>query len=208
MQRSLWTRRTELLADPVVSTPPPSTTLPLQPAASTASSAQWPAIARTADDDTLGATIEIEIDIFIPSPREAVFRFFVDAALMSEWLGEVRALEAHPGGLLRIVTAFEGEIAGQFLTLSPPKRVAWKWISARDDAALAPSRLDIELVVQHEGTLVQLVQGDHPVDSSLDGSRNESRGRSPDPSPDDAKRRFWRQALAKLYAAALRYGGP
>jgi uncharacterized protein YndB with AHSA1/START domain len=177
----------------------------LQPSASAASSAQWPAIARTADDDTLGATIEI--DIFIPSSREAVFRFFVDAALMSEWLGEVRALEAHPDGILRIETAFEGELAGQFLTLSPPKGVAWKWTSARDDAALAPSRVDIELVVHHEGTLVRLVQDDPPVDSSFEGSRNE-RGRSPDPSADDATRRFWRQALAKLYAAASRYGGP
>jgi uncharacterized protein YndB with AHSA1/START domain len=165
--------------------------------------AQSAAIARSADDDTVAGTIEV--DIFIPSPREAVFRFFVEPALVAEWLGEVHALDGRLGGVFRIETAFEGHVTGRFLTLSPPDRVVWTW--ERDDAALAPARVGIELVVHHEGTLVQLVHRDPPVDDSRRHSPvGVSRGgRSPSPRGDDP-RSFWMQALAKLYAAVLRSG--
>jgi uncharacterized protein YndB with AHSA1/START domain len=51
----------------------------------------------------------IEADIFIPSPREHVFRFFVDPSLAAEWLGEVRAPGPSPGGVVHIELAVHHE---------------------------------------------------------------------------------------------------
>lgn len=199
------------LASPHSGAPSAPTTRPLQPSAVAIAAnhacarrvVPWRShgtrrddIAPSTDNDKLGGTIEA--DIFIPLRPEAVYRFFVEPVLVAEWLGAVKALDARPGGDLCIATSFDGVVRGQFLVLAPPSRVAWTW--ERQDGAAAPARVDVELVARHEGTLVQLaLRGDRASLSPIRAHDFEHRRAFGDP-----QLHVWRQALAKLYAAAVR----
>ena len=127
-----------------------------------------------------------------------MFRFFVDPVLVGRWLGSVRALDGRLGGELCVETALQGVVRGQLLVVSPPDSVAWTW--EPEDRSVTPFLVDVELVDRNEGTLVQLTRRAYPATPSREDSRAPEAGR---PS-DDAAHLFWREALAKLYAAAVR----
>jgi len=54
--------------------------------------------------------VVIEREIFVAASPETVFCFLTDPALMADWIGVSRELDARPGGLLRIQFS-RGDIA-------------------------------------------------------------------------------------------------
>jgi uncharacterized protein YndB with AHSA1/START domain len=44
----------------------------------------------------------IEREVFIAAPPEAVFKFLIDAQLMTHWLGSFQQLDPQPGGIFQV----------------------------------------------------------------------------------------------------------
>ena len=103
----------------------------------------------------------IEREVFIAAPPEAVFKFLIDAQLMTHWLGSFQRLDPQPGGIFQVEVS-PGNIArGEYTEVVPFRRVAftWGWNSLRPDlAALRPgtSLVEIELEPQDDGTRLRL----------------------------------------------------
>jgi uncharacterized protein YndB with AHSA1/START domain len=103
----------------------------------------------------------IEREVFIAAPPEAVFKFLIDAQLMTHWLGCFQQLDPQPGGIFQVEVS-PGNIArGEYTEVVPFRRVAftWGWNSLRPDlAALRPgtSLVEIELEPQDNGTRLRL----------------------------------------------------
>ena len=103
----------------------------------------------------------IEREVFIAAPPEAVFKFLIDAQLMTHWLDSFQQLDPQPGGIFQVEVS-PGNIArGEYTEVVPFRRVAftWGWNSLRPDlAALRPgtSLVEIELEPQDDGTRLRL----------------------------------------------------
>ena len=75
----------------------------------------------------------IEREVFIAAPPEAVFKFLIDAQLMTHWLGSFQQLDPQPGGIFQVEVS-PGNIArGEYTEVVPFRRVAftWGWNSLR-----------------------------------------------------------------------------
>jgi len=71
--------------------------------------------------------VVIEREIFVAASPETVFCFLTDPALMADWIGVSRELDAGPGGLLRIQFS-RGDIAlGHYTEILLHRRVAFTW---------------------------------------------------------------------------------
>jgi len=103
----------------------------------------------------------IEREVFIAAPPEAVFKFLIDAQLMTHGLGSFQQLDPQPGGIFQVEVS-PGNIArGEYTEVVPFRRVAftWGWHSLRPDlATLRPgtSLVEIELEPQDDGTRLRL----------------------------------------------------
>ena len=102
-----------------------------------------------------GLGYELRID----APPEVVWRFWVEPEQMVRWMGAVATLEPRPGGAFRIDYGQGDTIAGEYLELDEPRRLAmrWAWESA-DPVEAAPSRIEIELdaIDDGKGTIFRL----------------------------------------------------
>jgi uncharacterized protein YndB with AHSA1/START domain len=103
----------------------------------------------------------VEHEIFVAAAPETVFEFFRDPALMALWIGVGHALDARPGGQLRVEVS-DGNIAsGSYTLVDPPRRIAftWGWEAqkfAQDHLPSGRSLVEIELEPKDGGTLVRL----------------------------------------------------
>ena len=103
----------------------------------------------------------IERDVFIAAPPETVFKFLIDAQLMTHWLGSFQRLDPQPGGIFQVEVSPGNIACGEYTEVVPFRRVAftWGWNSLRPDlAALRPgtSLVEIELEPQDGGTRLRL----------------------------------------------------
>lgn len=100
---------------------------------------------------------------FIPVPRERVFAAWLDPASLAQWMrpkGTTDAkVEVDPrvGGKFRIVMIQRRqkfEHTGEYLTIQPPTRLSFTWISQATDHK--PTEVTIEFLEQEGGTEVVL----------------------------------------------------
>jgi uncharacterized protein YndB with AHSA1/START domain len=96
---------------------------------------------------------------FIPVPRERVFAAWLDPASLAQWMrpkGTTDAkVEVDPraGGKFRIVMIQgrdEFEHTGEYLTIQPPARLSFTWISQATDHK--PTEVTIEFLERPGGT--------------------------------------------------------
>jgi uncharacterized protein YndB with AHSA1/START domain len=100
---------------------------------------------------------------FIPVPRERVFAAWLDAASLAQWMRPKATTDAkvevdpRVGGKFRIVMIQgreEFEHTGEYLTIQPPARLSFTWISQATDHT--PTEVTIEFLEREGGTEVIL----------------------------------------------------
>jgi uncharacterized protein YndB with AHSA1/START domain len=116
--------------------------------------------------EVLTATVRIS------APPAAVFRYFIDPALLVRWLGEWADLDPEPGGRFALDIG-KTPVRGEYVEVEPPKRVVFTWgVPGRD--SLPPGSTTVEIVLTADGpdTVVELFHHDLPAeefDSHLQG---------------------------------------
>jgi uncharacterized protein YndB with AHSA1/START domain len=101
-----------------------------------------------------------------------VFPYFVDPALLIQWIGEWADLHPEPGGVFALNFS-KTPVRGKYVEVDPPRRVVFTWGVAGNDA-LPPGSTTVEVVLTADGpdTVVELFHHDLPVeerDSHLQG---------------------------------------
>jgi uncharacterized protein YndB with AHSA1/START domain len=99
----------------------------------------------------------------IGAPPADVFPYFVDPALMIQWIGEWADLHPEPGG--RFALDFSRTpVRGEYVAVEPPRRVVFTWGVAGNDL-LPPGSTTVEVVLTADGsdTVVQLFHHDLPA---------------------------------------------
>ncbi len=101
--------------------------------------------------------------IELPAPPETVFDYFVDPALMLEWIGDHAVLDATPGG--EFTLDIEGiPVRGRFLEVVAPERVVVSWGHAGSQT-IPPGSTQVRFTLGPTaggGTLVQIEHLDLP----------------------------------------------
>ena len=112
--------------------------------------------------DVLTATVRIA------APPADVFPYFIDPALMVQWIGEWADLRPEPGGRFALDIS-KTPVRGEYVEVVPPRRVVFTWGVAGKDS-LPPSSTTVEVVLTADGpdTIVELIHHDLPAEE-LDG---------------------------------------
>jgi uncharacterized protein YndB with AHSA1/START domain len=119
----------------------------------------------------------VEVEKRIAAPPEIVFTFFTDSERYRLWQGVEAELDPRPGGIFRVVMAGKSKVvaSGVYLEVDPPRRVCFTWgweapvALAEGQAEVPPgsSTVEIDLVADGDGTIVQLRHGGLPTLPSL-----------------------------------------
>ena len=109
---------------------------------------------KTADD-----TSTITREIRIAARPETVFAFFTDPEKMIRWKGQSASLDPRPGGIYRVVINERHIARGEYVEIVPHRRVVftWGWEDEGNPVAPGSSTVEVTLVPDGEGTIVQLV---------------------------------------------------
>ena len=118
------------------------------------------------DSKVLTATVRIG------APPEDVFPYFVDPALLIQWIGESADLHPEPGGLFALDFS-NTPVRGEYVEIEPPRRVVFTW-GVVGRGAMPPGSTTVEVTLTADGpdTIVQLLHHDLPpeeFDSHLQG---------------------------------------
>ena len=116
--------------------------------------------------EVLTATVRIGA-----SPAD-VFPYFIDPALLVQWIGEWADLHPEPGGRFALDIG-KTPVRGEYVEIEPPRRVVFTWGVAGKDS-LPPGSTTVEIVLTADGsdTVVELFHHDLPageLDSHLKG---------------------------------------
>ena len=116
--------------------------------------------------EVLTATVRIAA-----SPAD-VFPYFIDPALLVQWIGEWADLHPEPGGRFALDIG-KTPVRGEYVEIEPPRRVVFTWGVAGKDS-LPPGSTTVEIVLTADGsdTVVELFHHDLPageLDSHLKG---------------------------------------
>jgi uncharacterized protein YndB with AHSA1/START domain len=108
---------------------------------------------------TRGAGETLVVRRFIPVPRERVFAAWLDPTSLAQWMrpgittDSTVEVDPRVGGKFRIVMR-QGkekfEHTGEYLTIQPPARLAFTWISQATDHK--PTEVTIEFHERQDGT--------------------------------------------------------
>jgi uncharacterized protein YndB with AHSA1/START domain len=100
----------------------------------------------------------------IGAPPADVFPYFVDPALMVQWIGEWADLHPEPGGTFALDFA-KTPVRGEYVEVEPPRRVVFTWGVAGNDA-LPPGSTTVEIVLTADGpdTVVELFHHNLPAE--------------------------------------------
>ena len=120
---------------------------------------------------TSSELLTIQREIRIAAPPETVFPFLTDATRMVQWMGRIATLDPRPGGVFRLDYNGFDVMRGEFLEVTPPKRVVFSWGWESEGAAVGPgaSRVEVTLTADGEGTIVRLVHSGLPADGDTHG---------------------------------------
>jgi uncharacterized protein YndB with AHSA1/START domain len=108
----------------------------------------------------------------IAAPPADVFPYFIDPALLVQWIGEWADLRPEPGGIFALDFS-KTPVRGEYVEIDPPRRVVFTWGVAGNDT-FPPGSTTVEIVLTADGsdTVVELFHHDLPAeefDSHLKG---------------------------------------
>ena len=107
-----------------------------------------------------------ETEIWIDADPALVFEYFTDPERFIEWQGSAAQFELRPGGLYRVEYGSEAVVLGQFVELEPPKRLVYTRII--EGVTTVPSRVEIELIPERDGTRVRVEHTDFAPDEGVE----------------------------------------
>lgn len=105
-------------------------------------------------------TVEaVEVEVWIDASPETVFDFFIDPALMVQWMGRAAEIDPHPGGGFRVEIRHDTVATGEYLAVEPPERVVftWGWNSEDSVTRAGSSTVEVLLAAERDGTHVRLI---------------------------------------------------
>jgi uncharacterized protein YndB with AHSA1/START domain len=108
----------------------------------------------------------------IAAPPADIFPYFIDSALLVQWIGEWADLHPEPGGTFALDFA-STPVRGHYVEVDPPRRVIFTWgVVGKDSLPPGSTTVEVVLTADGAGTVVELFHHDLPVeehDSHLDG---------------------------------------
>lgn len=109
---------------------------------------------------SLTAALPYQLDrvITIDADPRTVFSFFTDSGRWAKWWGKGSTIDARPGGQLLIRHPNGVEVAGEVITVEPPRRVTFTYGYVSGASSIPPggSRVTIELHAEGSGTRLRL----------------------------------------------------
>lgn len=100
-----------------------------------------------------------EITTILPAQPAAVFRAWLDGAIVTEFTGSPAQGDDQPANAF---TAWDGYISGKNLEISPPHRILQSWRTTEFPEGAPDSRLEITFEAHPEGTLLRLAHSEIP----------------------------------------------
>jgi uncharacterized protein YndB with AHSA1/START domain len=102
------------------------------------------------------ASEALTASVRIGAPPADVFPYFVDPALLTQWIGEWADLHPEPGGVFALDFT-NTPVRGEYVEIDPPRRVVFTWGVAGNDS-LPPGSTTVEVVLTADGpdTVVEL----------------------------------------------------
>ena len=100
----------------------------------------------------------------IAAPPADVFPYFIDPALMVQWIGEWADLRPEPGGKFALDFS-KTPVRGEYVEIDPPQRVIFTWGVAGNDS-FPPGSTTVEIVLTADGsdTVVELFHHNLPAE--------------------------------------------
>lgn len=103
------------------------------------------------------ATHEVELQLRIAAPPEAVYPYLIDPERYVRWQGVRAELDPRPGGVFKVWMDADNVASGSYVELDPPRRVVitWGW---EGNPSLPPGASTVEFTLQPDadGTLLSL----------------------------------------------------
>jgi uncharacterized protein YndB with AHSA1/START domain len=116
--------------------------------------------------DVLTASVRID------APPADVFPYFIDPALLIQWLGDWADLQPEPNGVFAVDIG-KTPVRGEYVEIEPPRRVVFTWgVPGRDELPPGSTTVEVVLTADGTGTVVELFHHDLPadqLDSHLEG---------------------------------------
>ena len=99
----------------------------------------------------------VEREIRIAARPELVFQHFTDPERLARWIGPA-AVDARPGGELRLAVAGIHQVSGEFVEVDPPRRLVftWGWVQPEYGVPAGGSRVEVDLTPDGEDTVLRL----------------------------------------------------
>jgi len=128
----------------------------------------------------------VERNLFIDAPPAHVYELLTDADFLVEWMAPVAETDPRPGGTLRWTHVNGDSVIGEFVELTPNRRIVFTYGWDREDVDIPPgsTTVEIDLRSRDGGTDLRLVH------RGLSGPMA------------DAHRGGWSNYLARLTAVA------
>ena len=100
----------------------------------------------------------VEHEIRIAASPETVFAYFTDPARMTQWMGRTATLDPRPGGACRIEFVEGATMVGEFVEVTPHRRLVLAWGWERESAGVPPRSTEVEVTLEPDGedTLLRL----------------------------------------------------
>ncbi len=99
----------------------------------------------TTDITSIAAPDGLGYELRIEAPPETVWRFWVEPDSIVRWMGKIATLEPRPGGVFRIDYGQGDVVAGEYLDVDPPRRLALTWGWESPDGRIEAGRVEVEL---------------------------------------------------------------
>jgi uncharacterized protein YndB with AHSA1/START domain len=113
-------------------------------------------------------TDALEREIHIAARPEIVFGFFTDPAMMVRWKGLRATLDPRPGGVYRVDVNGRDVARGEYLEVTPHRRIVFTWGWEGENSLLPPgaSTVEVTLIPDGDGTLVRLRHSGLPTEEA------------------------------------------
>ena len=118
-------------------------------------------------------TAALTREIVIAAAPETVWQHLVDPDKVARWMGRNISFDPRPGGEYRIEVGRGYAASGEFVELDPPRRLVYTWgweaVDGKENAVPpGSSTVEIELVMEEDGTRLRLTHRDLPTTEAAD----------------------------------------
>jgi uncharacterized protein YndB with AHSA1/START domain len=89
---------------------------------------------------------------------ETVFALLIDPVRLVRWKGMKATLDPRPGGIYRVSISPEDVVRGEFVEVTPFRRIVFTWGWEGEDKPLPPgaTTVEIDLIPDGDGTRLEL----------------------------------------------------